>query len=363
MRGGLATAVVALLLGIVASSAASPSSVRVWTVHYRAHDGASRRAYIVLPAWYGREGNPPTPLVIAPPGRGVSARANVALWGSLPARGSFAVISPEGQGRKLARYSWGSAGQISDLSKMPEIAHLTLPWLHVDKEEIYAVGGSMGGQETLLLLGKYPHLLAGAAAPDAVTNLAEQYRSFLKLRCDRRCRHVWRGSMGRILQTLARIEIGGGPAKRPAAYAERSPITYARSIAFSCVPLELWWSTKDEIVTNQARPSGAVVTRPSEPNPGAPRPRCRGRRAQAAGRAGRGVRRRMAALGGDALDDAAPGGPRLARAAAADQGRDLGPPRVRVTGCRRPRRLPLAGLGVDLVVQRAHPLEHGGGNG
>jgi pimeloyl-ACP methyl ester carboxylesterase len=239
-------------------------------VHYRAHDGANRRAYIMLPAWYGPKNDPAIPLVISPHGRGVSALANLALWGHLPARGSFAVISPAGEGRKLARYSWGSAGQISDLSKMPDIAHLTLPWLHVDRKKIYAVGGSMGGQETLLLLGKYPHLLAGAAALDAVTNLAEQYRSFPKLRCSKRCRHAWKGSVGSTLQSLARTEIGGGPARRPAAYAERSPITYARAIAFSCVPLELWWSTKDEIVTDQSRQSGALFTRLIGLNPDAP---------------------------------------------------------------------------------------------
>jgi pimeloyl-ACP methyl ester carboxylesterase len=33
-----------------------------------------------------------------------------------------------------------------------------------------AVGGSMGGHETLLLLGQYPKLLAGAVAFDSVTN-------------------------------------------------------------------------------------------------------------------------------------------------------------------------------------------------
>jgi hypothetical protein len=128
----------------------------------------------------------------------------------------------------------------------------------------------MGGQETLLLLAKYPHLLAGAAALDAVTNLAAQYRSFRKLRCDRQCRRVWDGPMGASLQNLARIEIGGGPRTRAAAFAERSPITYARSIASSCVPLELWWSTKDQIVTDQAEQSGALFTRLIGLNPNAP---------------------------------------------------------------------------------------------
>jgi pimeloyl-ACP methyl ester carboxylesterase len=200
----------------------------------------------------------------------VSARANVSLWGALPARGPFAVISPDGEGRKLARYSWGSAGQIHDLARMPRIAHLTLPWLHVDMKKIYAVGGSMGGQETLLLLAKHPDLLAGAAALDAVTNLAEQYRSFPRLACDRRCLRTWKGPIGRSLQSLARIEIGGGPVLRARAFAERSPATYARAIAFSCVPLELWWSTKDRIVLDQSRQSGALYERLTELNPDAP---------------------------------------------------------------------------------------------
>jgi len=274
MQRGVVTAIVALLAlaAVSASLAAQPhtgSAVRVWAVHYRSNSGEARRAYIVLPAWYGPKDNPAIPLVISPHGRGVSARANVTLWGGLPARGSFAVISPEGQGRKLERYSWGSAGQIDDLAKMPQIARLTLPWLRVDSRQIYAVGGSMGGQETLLLVAKHPSLLAGAAALDAVTNLAAQYWSFPKLRCDKRCLRTWKGPIGRSLQSLARIEIGGGPTARAAAFKERSPLTYAHTIAFSCVPLELWWSTKDEIVLDQSHQSGAFYSRLIGLNPNA----------------------------------------------------------------------------------------------
>jgi pimeloyl-ACP methyl ester carboxylesterase len=73
-------------------------------------------------------------------------------------------------GRKLPLASWGWRGQIADLARMPEIVHAELPWLRVDRRRIYAVGGSMGGHETLLLLGQYPKLLAGAVAFDSVTN-------------------------------------------------------------------------------------------------------------------------------------------------------------------------------------------------
>jgi pimeloyl-ACP methyl ester carboxylesterase len=153
---------------------------------------------------------------------------------------------------------------------MPVIAHLTLPWLHVDQHRIYAFGGSMGGQETLLLVAKHPHLLAGAAAFDSVTKFQLQYKLFPTIPCNKQCMKTWNGSMGRSLQKLARVEIGGSPATRPAAYAERSPYTYARTIAASCVPLELWWSVKDKIVSDQERESGALFVKIRKLNPRAP---------------------------------------------------------------------------------------------
>jgi pimeloyl-ACP methyl ester carboxylesterase len=244
--------------------------VRTWTITYRAHDGRRRKAYVVLPAWYGPRQSPRIPLVISPHGRGVNARTNAALWGALPARGGFAVISPDGAGRKLERFSWGSIGQIDDLARMPAVARRTLPWLRIDSRRIYAIGGSMGGQETLLLLARYPRLLAGAAAFDSVTDFARQYRNFPRIPCDKACRKQFKGPVGRTLQSLAREELGGTPSTRPAAYALRSPVTYVRSIASSCVPLQLWWSVADRIVMNQRQQSAALFQKIRSLNPRAP---------------------------------------------------------------------------------------------
>jgi pimeloyl-ACP methyl ester carboxylesterase len=269
----LVAAVVAMLVAsssLPATSASSEGRVRVETIQYRAHNGARRKAYLLLPAWYRPANDPPIPLIISPHGRGIGALANTALWGALPAQGSFAVLSPQGEGRRLSRYSWGSAGQIDDLAKMPAIVHRTLPWVHVDQRRIYAFGGSMGGQETLLLLARHPQLLAGAAAFDSVTDLALQYRSFLRIPCNHVCNQTWKGPIGRSLQSLAREEIGGTPATRPLAYVERSPSTYVRRIAASCVPLQLWWSAEDRIVLDQQRQSGAFFERIVELNPNAP---------------------------------------------------------------------------------------------
>jgi pimeloyl-ACP methyl ester carboxylesterase len=233
--------------------------VRVWKISYRAHNGARRNAYVALPLTYRPGEDPPIPLVISPHGRGITGRANVRLWGQLPAVGGFAVVSPDGQGRVLANYSWGSLGQVSDLARMPQIVHATLPWVHVDPRRIYALGGSMGGQETLLLLARYPRLLAGAAAFDPVVNFKLQYKEFPYLKCSRACRKTWGGSVGRSLQALAREELGGPPSKNPEAFKLRSPITYARALAFSHVPLQIWWSPKDRIVIDQQKQAGRLV--------------------------------------------------------------------------------------------------------
>ncbi len=239
-------------IGLVGPSAGGAAwddvGVRVWTIHYRTHDGFRRAAYVVLPDWYGPENNPPLPFVVSPHGRGVSAAANVRRWGNLPARGSFAVVSPEGQGRRLKRFSWGYAGQIEDLARMPRSVRRALLWLTIDRSRIYAFGASMGGQETLLLVARYPRLLAGAATFDAVADMTRRYRDFVRLPCDHRCRKRANGRIGVVIRHHAREEIGGTPASHPRAYARRSPLRYAKAIARSGVPLQLWWSTADRVV-------------------------------------------------------------------------------------------------------------------
>jgi len=215
-------------------------------VPYRAWDGARRMAYVVVPRWYGSASDPSIPLVISPHGRGVSARDNLRFWGGLPAFGPFAVVSPQGQGRELARYSWGWHGEIDDLARMPAVAERALPWLRIEQNRIYAVGTSMGGQETLLLVARHPRLLAGAAALDADTDMAARYHAFRELRG------------GLRLQALARHETGGPPWSDRAAYAARSPIHWARAIARSGVPLYIWWSRRDRIVRDQRDESGRL---------------------------------------------------------------------------------------------------------
>jgi pimeloyl-ACP methyl ester carboxylesterase len=262
-------ATLALALAAPGFAHAAPGTKRI-TIHYRAHNGVARAAYVLLPKWYGPKQHPRIPLVISPHGRGVTGLANTKIWGNLPAVGEFAVVSPDGMGRVLDRYSWGSYGQIEDLAKMPTIVSRTLPWLKIDRSRVYAFGGSMGGQETLLLLARHPKLLAGAAVFDAVTDFARQYRRFPDLKCGKGCRKTWNGPLGRSLQQLARKEIGASPKQAPFAWKERSPITYAGAIARSCVPLQLWWSKEDKIVLDQLHQSAKLFAAIQKRNPDAP---------------------------------------------------------------------------------------------
>jgi pimeloyl-ACP methyl ester carboxylesterase len=213
---------------------------------------------VLVPAWYGRE-SPPIPLIISPHGRGLTGAQNARLWGNLPGAGGFAVVSPDGQGRRLPLHSWGYAGQIDDLARMPRIVRDALPWLRIDEERIYAFGGSMGGQETLLLVARHPRLLAGAAAFSSVTDFAYQYERFPSLACNAACRKRLGKPLGVHLQRLARDEIGGTPDTVPGLYRARSPLAHARRIAFSCVPVQLWWSMADLIVRDQDRQTRRLV--------------------------------------------------------------------------------------------------------
>ncbi|MBA3843819.1 MAG: prolyl oligopeptidase family serine peptidase, partial [Actinobacteria bacterium] len=170
--------------------------------------------------------------------RGVGAVGNAGRWGDLPGEGDFAVINPSGEGRRLHLYSWGYRGQIDDLARMPAIVRAH--GVRVDPRRIYAVGGSMGGQETLLLVAFHSHLLAGAAAFDPATDMGRRYRDFARLK------------HGRSLQRLARLEIGGTPAQHPEAYALRSPDTLARRIARANIPIQLYWSSHDRVIRDQS---------------------------------------------------------------------------------------------------------------
>jgi dipeptidyl aminopeptidase/acylaminoacyl peptidase len=231
---------------------------QVLTIEYTAHNGNSREATVLLPASYRPGNNPPLPLIISPHGRGATGASNAKFFGSMPTRGNFAVVSPDGMGRASKGFSYGYAGQIDDLARMPQILTDALPWVRIDRERIYALGSSMGGQETLLLVARHPRLLAGAAAMDSVTDLDRRYDQLLELRSTPKFAKRWGAPVGVCLQSSMRREVGAAPETAPGLYAARSPLAQARAIAGSGVPLQIWWSHEDAIVIDQEHQSQAL---------------------------------------------------------------------------------------------------------
>jgi dipeptidyl aminopeptidase/acylaminoacyl peptidase len=231
---------------------------QVLTIEYTAHNGRLREATVLLPASYRPGKNPEIPLIISPHGRGATGLSNSKFFGRMPTRGNFAVVSPDGMGRASKGFSYGYAGQIDDLARMPQIVQRKLPWVRIDDDRIYALGSSMGGQETLLLVARHGKLLAGAAAMDSVTDLARRYHQVLEVPSSREFERRWGAPKGVCTQRSMRREVGGTPAVAESRYAARSPLAQARAIAGSGVPLQIWWSRADKIVFDQKHQSQAL---------------------------------------------------------------------------------------------------------
>jgi poly(3-hydroxybutyrate) depolymerase len=230
------------------------AQVRTWKIHYTAFNGTDRLAYVILPASYGPGNNPPLPLVISPHGRGGNGRVNAEYWGALPGVGGFAVVNPDGMGRRLPSFSFAYALHIDDLARMPAFVTKALPWLKIDQRRVYVLGSSMGGLETLMLVARHPQLLAGAAAMDPVTDVVRRYAQM----------------PSQVLRTSLVREVGSTPRENPSAWAARSPLAHAKAIAFSGVPLQIWWSRNDQVVTDQAHQSGTLFDTLRRLNPHAP---------------------------------------------------------------------------------------------
>jgi S-formylglutathione hydrolase FrmB len=240
-----------------------PSGVQRIALTYRAWDGAQRTVVLLLPNSYHQGSTQALPVVISPHGRDEDCFYTARHWGTLPTLYDFAVVCPEGeghdQGARLGDYSYACPGQISDLMNMPTYVHSKLPWVHFDFSRVYAAGDSMGGLEVLALLARYPDRLAAVAAMDGVADLATRYTEMRSS-----------ASSADSMADLA-SSVGGTPSQAPFQYAIRSPLDFARTLAFSHVPLQIWWSRTDAVVIDQrSHQTGLLYRRIKALDPTAP---------------------------------------------------------------------------------------------
>ena len=111
-----------------------------------------------------------------------------------------------------------------------------------------AAGSSMGGQEALMFGIRYPEQAQTIVAMDGPVDMARRF---------------W--DLPLVRQQALFGECGGAPADMPACYAERSPLTYAATLAASSQRLILYWSTNDEISPQEQMPTLARAIHTANP--------------------------------------------------------------------------------------------------
>jgi len=230
---------------------------QTYGVVYRAWNGHPRYAVVVLPRDYVPGSDQALPCIIQPHARHATPAYTATIWQDLPSTRGFMVICPDSAGRVSRANGWGVPGQIADIMDMPDVIEASIPWVRVDRERLYLVGVSMGGQEGLDALARYPDRIAAAAVYDGVSDLGKRYYELALV--DRRQD-----------QRDMRNEVGGTPAQVPLRYRMRSSSPFAATLARCRVPLSVTWSSKDELVIRQAKTqTGALCRKIRSIDPGA----------------------------------------------------------------------------------------------
>jgi hypothetical protein len=236
----LALALGACLAALAATTAASSATGTRWLqIRFTGPGGRRDRLVVGLPSWYGPRDDPPLPLVISPHSRGLTPWQEARRWGDLPGRFGIAVVNTGLHGRVIPRRSWAWPPDIAEMADLPGLLPRFLPYLRIDPNRIYAAGDSMGGQETLMLVARRPDLFAAAVAADPVTNFARRWYQF----------PASGESSGE--QSAATLEVGATPRRARWLYVRRSPLFFARTFAFSGVPIQLWWNPQDTVVIRE----------------------------------------------------------------------------------------------------------------
>ena len=197
--------------------------LRSW---YASWNGRVRTLLIAYPRSAPATG---APLLVTnhPAGMSMICTDEVAL---AAVRAGYALACLSGQGVVTRAFSYGSAGQIADLARAPQLVESRIPDIRLDATRQYLAGSSMGGTEALLVALRYPTAYDGVASLDPVTDLARRH-----------------GSLPLSRRPLLEAECGGTPAMRPECYAVRSPIEVLPHAQGLPRHLLVWYSDRDPV--------------------------------------------------------------------------------------------------------------------
>jgi pimeloyl-ACP methyl ester carboxylesterase len=198
--------------------------VRSW---YAAWNGRRRELRIAVPTRALAAGRS-VPLLVTVRPAGLSLLCTDETM-AFAGRSGFALACPSGQGVVTRSFSYGAAGQISDLARMPALIAAQVPDLRIDPARVYLAGSSMGGTEALLVALRYPGAYVRVASLDPITDLGRRF-----------------GSLPMNRRVLLQAECDGPPSLRPGCYAVRSPQTLVPRLG-AVGGIALWYSTRDPV--------------------------------------------------------------------------------------------------------------------
>lgn len=197
--------------------------LRSW---YTAWNGR-RRALVIAYPRHAPAGGVPLLVTNHPAGLSLACTDRRSL---LAARGGYALACLSGQGVATRSFSYGSAGQIADLARAPQLIASRVPDVRVDPARVYLAGSSMGGTEALLVALRYPQAYDRVVALSPITDLGLRWRSLPPNR-----------------RPLLEAECGGTPLQQPLCYAVRSPAALVPTAAALPSQLQLWYSPVDPV--------------------------------------------------------------------------------------------------------------------
>jgi poly(3-hydroxybutyrate) depolymerase len=197
-------------------------------------DGTEQPSVVVVPDGY--DPDTPTPLLLGMHTWSSNYLQMVASYGALAVRHNWLLILPNFRGPNKAHNPepLQAGGSLYMQRDILDAYDWMVANYNVDLDRVYATGGSGGGYATLLIVGKYPHLFAAAAAWCPVSDLKDW----------------WSVQNGYAKDVVA--VTGGEPGDSPEVdfeYLRRSPRTFMSNLAH--VPVMLAHGDRDPTIPVQ----------------------------------------------------------------------------------------------------------------
>ncbi|MBN2073410.1 MAG: prolyl oligopeptidase family serine peptidase [Actinobacteria bacterium] len=166
-------------------------------------------------------------------------------WTGISEKYGAVVALPLGHGRFYEKISLSYEAQIEDLVMIPDV--LMKSHVRIDTDRMFLCGLSMGGMETMTVLGAKPGIFKAGFSFNGIADLAAWYGDVGSGKADRKLTDM-------DILKLVEDETGGTPGNALNIYLKRSAVNYIGALSGS--NLMIYWSSMDSIVVGQEEKQG-----------------------------------------------------------------------------------------------------------